>query len=117
MKYLTLLFAILLTTADASAQEGAQWVAKPVQCGTIDEVTAIAESRGLQLTFAGDGVSNSVNFDDPLPVYVFLGINPETNEWALTEIDVNGDTGCVIGYGDSFKIDAETMKKLSKPNL
>jgi hypothetical protein len=101
--------------AFAQEQESGQWVAKPVQCGTVDEVTEITKMKGLTLTFSGDGVSNSVNFDEPLAVYVFLGINPETNEWAITEIDPEGDTGCVIGYGDSFRIDAETMKKLSKP--
>jgi len=117
MKYLTLLFAILLTSANASAQEAGQWVAKPVQCGTIEEVAAITKMKGLSLTFSGNGLSNSVNFEDPLAVFVFLGINPETNEWAVTEIDPEGDTGCVIGYGDSFKIDAETMKKLSEPTV
>jgi len=116
MKYLTLLFAILLTTANASAKEAGQWVAKPVQCGTVEEVTEITKMKGLKLTFGGDGVSNSVNFENPLPVYVFLGINPDTLEWAITEIDVEGDTGCVIGYGDDFTIDADTMQKLAKPN-
>ncbi len=97
------------------AQEQGQWVSKPVQCGTIDEVATITKSKGLELTFAGEGVSNSVNFDEPIKVYVFLGINPETNEWAITEIDSQGDTGCVIGYGNSFTIDADTMQKLAGP--
>ena len=97
------------------AQEEGQWVSKPVQCGTIDEVATITKSKGLELTFAGEGVSNSVNFDEPIKVYVFLGINPETNEWAITEIDSQGDTGCVIGYGNSFTIDADTMQKLAGP--
>ena len=104
----------LITGKSVLAQETGQWVAKPVQCGTLDEVATITKSKGLQLTFAGDGVSNSVNFDEPIPVYVFLGINPETYEWAITEIDAQGDRGCVIGYGDRFTIDAGTMQKLAK---
>jgi hypothetical protein len=98
------------------AQETGQWVAKPVQCGTLDEVATITKSKGLSLTFAGNGSSNSVNFDEPLQVYVFLGINPDTNEWAITEIDAQGDRGCVIGYGMDFTIDAGTMQKLAKPS-
>ena len=97
------------------AQETGQWVAKPVQCGTLDEVATITKSKGLSLTFAGNGFSNSVNFDEPIQVYVFLGINPETNEWAVTEIDAQGDRGCVIGYGNDFTIDAGTMQKLAGP--
>jgi hypothetical protein len=97
------------------AQEQGQWVAKPVQCGTLDEVATITKSKGLSLTFAGNGSSNSVNFDEPIQVYVFLGINPDTNEWAITEIDAQGDRGCVIGYGMNFTIDAGTMQKLAGP--
>ncbi len=99
----------------AQEQESGQWVAKPIQCGTVDEVATITKSKGLQLTFAGEGSSNSVNFEEPIRVYVFLGINPETNEWAITEIDSQGDTGCVIGYGNEFTIDAGTMQKLAGP--
>ncbi len=116
MKYLTLLFAILLSAYSASAQEmEPEWVAKPVQCGSIEDMAKITKEKGLSLTFAGDGLSNSVNYDEPLPVFVFLGINPETNEWALTEIDTDQNRGCVLGYGDSFTIDANTMQKLAGP--
>ena len=105
----------LVTGKSVLAQETGQWVAKPVQCGTLDEVATITKSKGLALTFAGNGFSNSVNFDEPIQVYVFLGINPETNEWAVTEVDAQGDRGCVIGYGMDFTIDAGTMQKLAGP--
>ena len=114
MKYLTLIFAILLTTANAFAQEAdPNWVAKPVVCGTVESVTEISKSKGLELTFGGNGLANSVNTEQPTNVYVFLAINPTTKEWALQE--VSGDEACVIGYGTGFTIDAETMKKLAKP--
>ena len=90
------------------------WVAKPVVCGTVEKITAIAERKGLELTWAGNGFANSVNMEQPMSVYVFLGINPDTKEWALTEIS-GDDEGCIIGYGGGFTIDSNTMKKLSKP--
>jgi len=105
----------LVTGKSVLAQETGQWVAKPVQCGTLDEVATITKSKGLSLTFAGNGFSNSVNFDEPIQVYVFLGINPDTNEWAVTEVDAQGDRGCIIGYGMDFTIDAGTMQKLAGP--
>jgi hypothetical protein len=76
----------------------------------------LLKAKDYQLTFAGNGSSNSVNFDEPIQVYVFLGINPDTNEWAVTEIDAQGDRGCVIGYGNDFTIDAGTMQKLAGPS-
>ena len=119
MKYYLLfcLFALLggFVTGKAVAQEANlnNWVAKPVVCGTVESVTEISKSKGLELTFGGSGLANSVNTDAPSSVYVFLAINPETKEWALQE--VSGDEACVIGYGTGFTIDADTMKKLSKP--
>jgi len=119
MRYFAAMAAIAFlggsVASSVLAQETGQWVAKPVQCGTLDEVATITKSKGLSLTFAGNGFSNSVNFDEPIQVYVFLGINPETNEWAVTEVDAQGDRGCVIGYGMDFTIDAGTMQKLAGP--
>jgi hypothetical protein len=119
MRYFAAIAAIAFlggsVASSVLAQETGQWVAKPVQCGTLDEVATITKSKGLSLTFAGNGFSNSVNFDEPIQVYVFLGINPETNEWAVTEVDAQGDRGCVIGYGNDFTIDAGTMQKLAGP--
>jgi len=121
MRYFAAIAAIAFlggsVASSVLAQEEAQgqWVAKPVQCGSIEEVADITKSKGLSLTFAGNGFSNSVNFDEPIQVYVFLGINPDTNEWAVTEVDTQGDRGCVIGYGTDFTIDAGTMQKLAGP--
>jgi len=119
MRYFAAIAAIAFlggsVASSVLAQETGQWVSKPVQCGTLDEVATITKSKGLSLTFAGNGFSNSVNFDEPIQVYVFLGINPDTNEWAVTEIDAQGDRGCVIGYGMDFTIDAGTMQKLAGP--
>ena len=79
----------------------------------MDKISDITRSKGLELTFGGNGLANSVNTEAPASVYVFLGINPETKEWALSE--VSDDEACIIGYGTGFSIDAYTMKKLSKP--
>ena len=115
MKHFALLFAIVLSASSASAQEAdPDWVAKPVVCGTVESISEVSKSKGLELTFGGNGLANSVNTEQPASVYVFLAINPETKEWALQE--VSGDEACVIGYGTGFSIDAETMKNLSGPN-
>ncbi len=68
-------------------------------CG---KVTEISKSKGLELTFGGNGLANSVADEDPGPVYVFLAINPETKEWALQE--VSDGEACIIGYGSGLQL-------------
>ncbi len=109
MKCLTLLFAILLLRAIHLHKKRAKLGIKACcmrNCGKSSK----AKTRTY---LGGNGLANSVADEDPGPVYVFLAINPETKEWALQE--VSGDEACVIGYGTGFTIDADTMKKLSKP--
>ena len=119
MKYYLLfcVFALIsgFVTGKAVAEETDEpdWASKPVICGTVDKISEITRSKGLELTFGGNGLANSVADEDPGPVYVFLAINPETKEWALQE--VSDGEACIIGYGSGFTIDANTMKKLSKP--
>jgi len=118
MRYYILLLALALVGGFVSgksvfAQEE-DWVSKPVVCGTIQRITEIAETKGLELIYAGKGFANSANFEEPMSVFVFLGINPKTKEWALTEVS-NDNEGCIIGYGTGFTIDEDTMKKLVKP--
>lgn len=110
------MFALLggFVTGKAVAEEPKpDWASKPVICGTVEKVSEISKSKGLELTFGGNGLANSVATEEPSPVYVFLAINPETKEWALQE--VGQGEACIIGYGTGFTIDADTMKKLSKP--
>tara|TARA_B100000902_G_C27282057_1_gene902336 strand:+ start:408 stop:779 length:372 start_codon:yes stop_codon:yes gene_type:complete len=121
MRYFITLLALALiggfvTGKSLFAQEMTEedWASKPVVCGTVEKITAIAERKGLELTWAGNGFANSVNMEEPMNVYVFLGINPKTKEWALTEIS-DGNEGCIIGYGGGFTIDSNTLKKLAKP--
>ncbi len=105
----------LITGKSVLAQEQENWVSKPVVCGTIERITGIAKSKGLELIFGGNGFANTVNAETPANVYVFLGINPETKEWALTEVGPDGE-GCILGYGNSFSIDAGTIQKLAGPS-
>lgn len=120
MRYFAAIAAITFLSGGVASsvlaqQQEPEWVGKPVQCASIDEISKMVEGRGLQLTFAGTGFSKSVNFPDPIPVYVFLGINPDTKDWAITEVNQTGDEGCMVEYGTGFSIDGNTMKNLVDP--
>jgi hypothetical protein len=51
MRYFAAMAAIAFlggsVASSVLAQEQGQWVAKPVQCGTLDEVATITKSKGL----------------------------------------------------------------------
>ena len=89
--------------------------AKPVQCSSIEKVAEISKEKGLQITFGAQGLASDMD-QNSMSVYVFLAVNPETKEWALTEVSNNGEDACILGYGIDFTIDAETMRNLSDPS-
>lgn len=87
-----------------------RWVSKPVQCGPIDQIIKITEQKGLQIVWSGKGVGNSVNLGI-VDVDIFLGINPETNEWSILEIgSKTPEEGCLLGYGMGYNIDLNNLK-------
>ena len=92
------------------------WVGKPIQCVPLDQIAIIAKRKGLQIIWSGAGIGDSNNLGQ-LPVNIFLSINPKTTEWVLTEIVVNRDRGCILGYGAGWVIDKETMKLLAEPKI
>lgn len=91
-----------------------KWQQKPISCAPLDQIAQIAKSKGLQIVWSGTGVGNSENLGI-VRVDIFLSVNPETKEWALTEISPTPNVGCLIGYGAGFKIDSETMKLFAEP--
>ena len=86
-----------------------RWVQKPVSCGPLDQIAQIAKSKGLQIVWRGTGVGNSENLGI-VRVDIFLSINPETQEWALTEIGPTPNEGCLLGYGEGHQIDLDNLK-------
>lgn len=86
-----------------------RWVEKPVSCGPLDQIAQVSKSKGLQIVWRGTGVGNSQNLG-PVRVDIFLSINPETQEWALTEIGPTPNEGCLLGYGEGHQIDLDNLK-------
>ena len=91
-----------------------RWVEKPVSCGPLNQIAKIAKSKGLQIVWRGTGVGNSTNLGI-VRVDIFLSINPETQEWSLTEIGPTPNEGCLLGYGAGQSIDLENLKLFNNP--
>ena len=83
------------------------WAAKPVQCGETEYALDHSLNQGLTPIFGGYGWSHSVNYEEPIPVFITLHMNPENNAWVLMETGANGDETCIIGNGEhaQFKTD------------
>ena len=115
LKYFSLACAIAFLSVKsvvAQAQE-ATWVAKPVQCDTQEGVQKVMEDKGLLILGGMQGYTNSANYAEPIPVYVFLGVNPETKEWVIVETGVPADETCIIGYGPNLTIDEDTLRLMT----
>jgi len=91
----------LITGKSVLAQESEVfWAAKPIQCGPSETAFQTAEQEGLKPAFLGYGYSNSVNYDEPIPVLLALYLDPNGGKFVIMEIAADGEEGCIIGQGD-----------------
>ena len=90
-----------------SANAAPQWVSKPVQCGTPDEVDALMEFRDQRPLLGG--VAN-VQFEEgifALPVIFWYGV--EEGNFHVVEYNFGGNQACVISVGDNIDFDVEDL--------
>jgi hypothetical protein len=79
-----------------------EWVHKPVQCATIEEVTKHYElGARLKPLFVGVSVVRSQQGRVPMPVAFFL--DQDSGNWLFLEFGFDGQQeGCVISLGDGW---------------
>ena len=92
-----------------------EWAAKPVQCGAPLDVFARIKSDGMETFFGGLGKTDSINYETPRDVFVFLSINLETQQWAAVEINNEKTDACIIGYGQGVVFDPVQLKEFTSP--
>jgi hypothetical protein len=61
------------------------------------------------------GKTNSVNYENPRDVFVFLSVNLETQQWAAIEINNEKTDACIIGYGLGVVFDPAELKEFTSP--
>ena len=105
-----------ITAKNVFAEEP-EWMSKPIQCASLEKITAMLTSKGLQVLVGGKGVTHSPNTENPLEVTVFLNINPSTKEGALVEVSPDMSGGCLLGFGPNITVDAENLSKLTGPTF
>lgn len=92
-----------------------EWAAKPVQCGAPYDVFTGFKNQGMKTFFGGMGLSNSVNYETAIEVFVFLAIDMETQQWAAVEVNDDKTSACIIGFGQGTLFDPEELKEFTDP--
>lgn len=113
---LALVFLSTVTTKSVFAQTvEPEWAAKPIQCGPVYDVFLKMRDGGMATFFGGLGKSNSVNFNTPIDVFLYLTINMETQQWAAIEVNEEQTDACIVGYGQGTMFDPAELQEYTAP--
>tara|TARA_B110000259_G_C13700133_1_gene276025 strand:- start:45 stop:338 length:294 start_codon:yes stop_codon:yes gene_type:complete len=82
----------------AESHAKAQWVKKPVFCGTQKEIIEITKKFREVPLFSFNGHAMGPN-GEPVPVRIVVAFNDKTKTWSLVEFPAGQDVGCIIGNG------------------
>jgi hypothetical protein len=105
----------IVTGKSVFAQTEPEWAAKPIECGTTFEIFSQMQDNGMKAFFGGLGKSNSVNYEQPIDVFVYLTINLETQQWAAIEVNEEKTDACILGYGQSTMFDPAQLQEFTAP--
>ena len=103
-----IIFVMMLPFLVNSAIAAPEWVNKPIQCGSIDDVDSIVYSLGEE--FLLRGVATIYN-QELQPKLGIIGVyaNVDTGTFTIVEIFASGTEACIISFGNKFKFDLEDM--------
>ena len=88
----------VLLVLPAESHAKAQWVKKPVFCGTQKEIIEITKKFREVPLFSFNGHAMGPN-GEPVPVRIVVAFNDKTKTWSLVEFPAGQDVGCIIGNG------------------
>ena len=92
--------AVVLALMSSNAIAEVEWLAKPVQCATLDEVEQLMLERKQTPLFAGLGAVRIEDNQYMFPVMAFA--NTEEKTWHVIEYNVEMDQACILGVGNGL---------------
>lgn len=101
--------SVLLVSNLASAE--INWVQKPIQCASYEEVAERVRKDNLLPLM---NMTGTARIEDTLYVlpYVFY-YNQDSTYWLLVEVHTD-DTACIIAVGDTLSFDIEPIDPATK---
>jgi len=96
---LSVLPALLFNTAVATAEP--YWTAKPVQCGTLQEIIDSSRIYKEMPSVVFEGVSRTPSGEFVGSKFI-IATNEEAKTWTLIEFPEGSDVGCILGKGTGF---------------
>ena len=92
---------LLLSVAPLHNLNAAVWAAKPIQCGTVEEVLKLVKTYGEEPFIYFDGATSRPEESGvPLPTKFVITRNKEKSSWTLIEIP-HPEQACILGAGKS----------------
>ena len=95
----SILPALLFSTAVAAEP---YWTAKPVQCGTLEEIIDITKQFGETPSIIMKGYMK-VPSGQYVESKVVIAMNMSTESWTLIEFPKNVAIGCIVATGRGFE--------------
>ena len=97
---ISLVVGALLLPLDVLAEP--YWSAKPVQCGTLEEVIDITKQFGEMPSIIMDGFMK-VPSGQYVKSKVVIAMNMSTQSWTLIEFPTETGIGCIVATGKGFE--------------
>lgn len=97
---ISLVVGALLLPLDVLAEP--YWTAKPVQCGTLEEVIDITKQFGEFPSIVMDGYMK-VPSGQYVKSKVVIAMNMLTQSWTLIEFPIETGIGCIVATGKGFE--------------
>ena len=97
---IALVMGALLLPLDAIAEP--YWTAKPVQCGTLEEIIDITKQFGETPSIIMKGYMK-VPSGQYVESKVVIAMNMSTESWTLIEFPKNVAIGCIVATGRGFE--------------
>ena len=104
LRTISLACAIAFLPVKSVLAQAAFWAEKPVQCGSLEGALNITLEKGMVPVLGGMGWANSANYEQPIPVKIGLYLNPESQEFAVLEIDIDMEEACIVAYGEGVQV-------------
>lgn len=115
MAFLGGIFSGQSVFAQADSDQDPNWLSKPVQCGPPGPLYKGMEEAGLKTFFGGLGTSYSRELNKTFPVYVYLSVNLENQQWVAVEINEDRSEACIVGVGTGTIFDTNILQEFTAP--
>ena len=111
-----IIFIMMLPFLVTSAIAGPEWVNKPIQCGSVNEVDEIIYTLGEEFLLRGVATIYDQELQPKLGI-IGVYVNAETGTFTIIEVFAGATEACIISFGNNLKFDLDDyILEMPEPN-